>query len=251
MRAGSDVFRISVRNGAIEAVSVRVVFDFAAARDGRRAELDLVATAWRGPDRRAAAGEGLDVRTSVRGAVATGDVTTGSGEADAMGAAVGAAAAIAGVEAAVSKLPERLSRLADMTSRTSVLSSASTSATGFESSEHAASVAVAPRVRASVRRAVFIRGSVRLRVRSSIHICFLNVPPFFGDKGTAALGTAVPFPESRKSVGRIQPREIGSHSSPGISNRRRRTGTRECGIHAARRTDQRLVAHEYRIVAAQ
>jgi hypothetical protein len=250
MRAGSGVFRVSVCAGTIEAVSVRVVFDLAATCDRRRAEADRAATDRRGREsatRRAVAGAGMDEGISVRGAVATGDVTTGSGEADSMGAA----AAIAGVEAAVSKLPERLSRLADMISRTSVLSSASTSATGFESSEHAASVAVAPRVRASVRRAVFIRGSVRLKGSILNTHMFFKCATVSWDKKTAARKDGRFFERAAKSVAGIQPREIGSHGRPGISNRRRRTRARECCIHAARRTDQRFVAHQDRIVAAQ
>ena len=65
----------------------------------------------------------------------------------------------------VSPWPERLSRLADMTSRARVLSSASTSATGLELLEHAAAEETAAREIAIVRKAWFIRGSFRWRVR--------------------------------------------------------------------------------------
>ena len=67
---------------------------------------------------------------------------------------------------------ERLSRFADITWRARVLSSASTSPTGFESSEHAARDTVAVRVKAILRRAVFIGGRPASGFALSTHLFF-------------------------------------------------------------------------------
>ena len=157
--------RVSGLVEGVVALRAGAVFDDEATRDWevrtdrRRGELDAEPVT----TRRVFDGDFWPGAIRVGGVVATGDVIEG---------VVAGAATLSGAELAVSKLLERLSRLADMTSRTSVLSSASTSVTGFESSEQAVTVAVKPKAAASVRRAVFIRGSVRRRVRSSIHICF-------------------------------------------------------------------------------
>ena len=163
MRVDSDAMRVSGLVEGVVALRAGAVFDDEATRDWevrtdrRRGELDAEPVT----TRRVFDGDFWPWAIRVGGVVATGDAIEGV-----------VAATLSGVELSVSKLLEKLSRLADMTSRTSVLSSASTSVTGFESSEQAVTVAVKPKAAASVRRAVFIRGSVRRRVRSSIHICF-------------------------------------------------------------------------------
>ena len=165
MRVGPDAVRVSIEAGDRETLRVIDEFDDDATRDcearadRRRTEVEPVAIDRRGPASatRASAAAPVFDGAAIRGAGGAGDVATGTGD------VIGAAAS-SGSELAVSKLLERLSRLADMTSRTSVLSSASTSATGFESSEQAARVAVTLKAKANVRRAVFIRGSVRRRV---------------------------------------------------------------------------------------